>query len=87
MIRVEGSLPAMKLRKVKSPGLEIAGEDAPKASFERHFEQHWASIYRLLKRMVGDPAEAEDLALEAMYRLYQHQSWLSADANIGGWLL
>ncbi len=38
---------------------------------ERAFEEHWASIYQLLVRMVGDPSEAEDLALETFYRLYR----------------
>ena len=36
--------------------------------------------------MLGDPAEAEDLALETFYRLHQRAPQLDADANIGGWL-
>ncbi|HEX2697173.1 MAG TPA: sigma-70 family RNA polymerase sigma factor [Anaerolineales bacterium] len=62
-------------------------EDRPSfPSFESHFEKHWDSIYRLLLRMLGDPAEAEDLALEAFYRLYQRRPKDEKGFNIGGWL-
>jgi len=63
-----------------------AGDQSGASSFEQYFEQHWASIYRLLQRMLGDPAEAEDLALEAFYRLHQKAPQLSPDGNVGGWL-
>jgi RNA polymerase sigma-70 factor (ECF subfamily) len=76
----------MEIRKAKKPSPEAVAEDARLKAFEMHFEQYWASIYRLLKHMVGDPAEAEDLALEAMYRLHQRQAQLEPDSNIGGWL-
>jgi hypothetical protein len=41
-------------------------------SFQEIFLTHWDRIYQLLVRMIGDPAEAEDLALETFLRLYQH---------------
>lgn len=86
VMHVKRSLPQMEIRKAKKPSLDAVAEDARLKAFEMHFEQHWASVYRLLKRMVGDPAEAEDLALEAMYRLHQHQAQLEPGSNIGGWL-
>jgi RNA polymerase sigma-70 factor (ECF subfamily) len=85
-VRAEGNLALMNTRKAKSSALETADEDRGMDAFERTFEQHWASIYRLLRSMVGDPAEAEDLALETMYRLYQQGPRLHAESNIGGWL-
>jgi DNA-directed RNA polymerase specialized sigma24 family protein len=39
--------------------------------FEVHFQKHWPRIYGVLFRMVGDAAEAEDLALEVFWQLYQ----------------
>lgn len=39
--------------------------------FETVFEQHWARICRIAARFTKDPAEAEDLALEAFWRLHQ----------------
>ena len=55
-------------------------------SFEELFLEHWGSIYRLLLRMIGDPAEAEDLALETFFRLYQHPPKSGEGYNPGGWL-
>lgn len=54
--------------------------------FEELFVEHWARVYRLLVRLVGDPAEAEDLALETFYRLYRRPPWQGEGANLKGWL-
>jgi len=54
--------------------------------FEALFIEHWARVYRLLYRIVGDPAEAEDLALEAFIRLDRRYPASESDFNAGGWL-
>lgn len=54
--------------------------------FDRAFLEHWQAVYRVLIRLVGDHVEAEDLALETFWRLYQHSSFDSRNFNIGGWL-
>ncbi|MEW6406860.1 MAG: sigma-70 family RNA polymerase sigma factor [Chloroflexota bacterium] len=56
------------------------------SSFENLFAEHWTRIYRLLCCLVGDPAEAEDLALEAFFRLHQHYPQSDGTFNTGGWL-
>lgn len=56
------------------------------SAFEALFMEHWAPVYRILQRIVGDPAEAEDLALETFFRLYQRYPPREAEFNIGGWL-
>src|SRR5512146_1224216 len=61
-------------------------ETADSAAFEADFERYWTRIYRLLVRMLGDPAEAEDLALETFYRLHENRARLGAEANVGSWL-
>lgn len=61
-------------------------EAADSAAFESDFERYWTRIYRLLVRMLGDPAEAEDLALETFYRLHENRARLGAEANVGSWL-
>jgi len=66
---------AMKLTKSKS-----------EESFENIFHEYWSAIHRFLSRMVIDPAEAEDLALETFYRLYIHQPDKQDDPNTRGWL-
>jgi RNA polymerase sigma-70 factor (ECF subfamily) len=55
-------------------------------AFENIFHEYWNSIHRLLARMVIDPAEAEDLALETFYRLYQYRPSQHETLNIRGWL-
>lgn len=55
-------------------------------SFESIFHEYWNSIHRLLARMVIDPAEAEDLALETFYRLYKYRTSQFETLNIRAWL-
>ena len=55
-------------------------------SFENTFHEYWNAIHRLLTRMVIDPAEAEDLALETFYRLYKYRPSQSETLNVRGWL-
>jgi len=81
----ESDLPLMKLRK---PGTDTPEniEESPASSFEQQFTRHWGLIYRLLFRMIGDSAEAEDLALETFYRLHRHKPDAGRDFNTAGWL-
>ena len=55
-------------------------------AFESLFHENWSSIHRLLARMVIDPAEAEDLALETFYRLYKDGRAQEDGFNTRGWL-
>jgi len=52
--------------------------------FEAIFLEHWPRVYDVLVRLVGDHAEAEDLALETFWRLYQQDD--ARELNLGGWL-
>ena len=76
-LRHESVSHPMKLRKSNS----ISDE-----SFEALFHEYWAPVHRLLLRMVVDPAEAEDLALETFYRLHKYLPALDQEFNIRGWL-
>jgi RNA polymerase sigma-70 factor (ECF subfamily) len=70
----------------KTDVVETAQVESRSASFETLFQEHWARVFRLLCRLVGDPAEAEDLALETFFRLYQRYPLPEQDFNTGGWL-
>jgi RNA polymerase sigma-70 factor, ECF subfamily len=59
-------------------------ERQAEAAFERLFEAHYARIYGVMFRLLGDRAEAEDLTLEAFWRLYRQPP--RSSQNIGGWL-
>lgn len=58
----------------------------PDESFESIFHEYWNAIHRLLTRMVTDPAEAEDLALETFYRFYKYRPAQHENVNVRGWL-
>ena len=64
----------------------LAGGARVSPAFETLFREHWAHVYRLLYRLVGDPAEAEDLALETFVRLHQRYPLRENESNPGGWL-
>ena len=61
------------------------------ASFEAAFHQHYDRVYGLLFRLVGNRAEAEDLAQEVFLQLYNHafRKKLFArnrEHNVSAWL-
>jgi len=72
---------SMKLRKRND-----TSDESLIAAFESLFHEYWAPIYRLLLRIVIDPSEAEDLALETFLRLYKHHPAPNAEFNTRGWL-
>jgi DNA-directed RNA polymerase specialized sigma24 family protein len=59
-IKRESYFHSMKIRTSANVTPEIQGAK----SFDELFVEHWARVYDVLVRLVGDPAEAEDLALE-----------------------
>ncbi len=78
------------MRLVKTASVEIRANDLTAASADRSFQElfleHWTGVYQLLVRMIGDPAEAEDLALETFYRLYKTPPAKGEGSNLRGWL-
>jgi RNA polymerase sigma-70 factor (ECF subfamily) len=66
--------------------VETVQHESRSAEFEALFLEHWARVYRLLRRLVGDSSEAEDLALETFLRLYRNHQKSETDFNVGGWL-
>ena len=74
------------MKNLKSDVVESSRSEPVSSTFEALFLEHWAHIYRLLYRLVGDPAEAADLALETFVRLYQKDPLPQDGSNPGGWL-
>ena len=60
-----------------------AGDEA---SFALLFQRHYERVYGLLFRLVGNRAEAEDLAQEVFLKLYRQPLLGRPDDNVGGWL-
>jgi len=76
--------------------IELAGIPTPRdaripAAFERLFEAEYARVVRIAQRVLGDPAEAEDVAQEAFVSFYRSHPadapfavpWLHAAAAHG----
>lgn len=55
----------------------------PKA-FEDVFHRHYPKLYLSMTRLLGDPAEAEDITLEAFWRLWRTPA--VENGRCGGWL-
>ena len=63
----------------------IAGRDA--VAFSRVVDTHAAMLHRVAYRMIGDAAEAEDIAQEALLRLWASaERWRPGQAGIAAWL-
>ena len=74
------------MKHLKNESVEMAQDESRHTEFETLFQEHWARVYRLLQRLVGDPSEAEDLALETFLRLYKQHPGQEDGFNLGGWL-
>ena len=74
------------MKHLKTDGIETAQDESRPTEFEALFHEHWPRVVRLLRRLVGDPSEAEDLALETFLRLYKAHPDRHDSFNPGGWL-
>jgi RNA polymerase sigma-70 factor, ECF subfamily len=61
-------------------------EQVRESNFERVFLEHYPRVYGVLARLVGDRAEAEDLALETFWQLHRRTRDVRGMQNPGGWL-
>ncbi len=52
--------------------------------FEAAFTEHYPRVYGVLFRLLGDRAVAEDLTVEAFWRLWERTP--QRPENLGGWL-
>jgi RNA polymerase sigma-70 factor (ECF subfamily) len=52
--------------------------------FEAAFSEHYTRVYSVLFRLLGNRAEAEDLTVEAFWRLWERAP--RQRENLGGWL-
>ena len=64
---------------------ESSSEHWDETAFRAVFLQHYARIVAILVRLLGDLSHAEEVANDALWRLYR-QPALQVDGNVGGWL-
>jgi RNA polymerase sigma-70 factor (ECF subfamily) len=55
-------------------------------AFESLFRQHQCAVYRWIVRIVRDPAAAEDLTVETLWRAYKAHARFRPDGNFEAWL-
>jgi hypothetical protein len=69
---------AMTIKKDRAAAAPTSHADASSSDVSRSFEtlflEHWSHVYGLLLRLVGDQAEAEDLALYRLQYIYNSSS-------------
>ena len=59
------------------------------ASFETLFLRHYAQVYKILYRLLGNKADAEDAAQQIFFKLYHTPARIRLDdetGNLAGWL-
>ena len=74
------------MKKRKTELMDASAAESDLQEFESLFKEYWAYVYRILNRLVGDPAEAEDLTLETFLRLYERRPHKENGFQMGGWL-
>ncbi len=55
-------------------------------AFESLFREHQCADYRWIVRIVRDPAAAEDLTVETLWRAYRAHARFRPDGNFDAWL-
>jgi len=55
-------------------------------AFESLFRQYQCKVYCWIVRIVRDPATAEDLTVETLWRAYRAHARFHPDGNFEGWL-
>ena len=71
------------LMTVTAKDIKISAQSATR-DFETIFSEHWSLVYGVIFRLVGEKAEAEDLALETFWQLYRNPP--AKRENQNGWL-
>lgn len=68
-------------------GLLEAAAAGSHAAFAEIVNRYFQPVYRLVWRMTGGAAEAEDMAQEAFVKLWKNPSQLREGAALKGWLM
>jgi len=81
------TLDAQAFRQMADAGLLEAAAEGSHAAFAEIVNRHFQPVYRLVWRMTGGAADAEDLAQEAFVKLWKNPAQLREGAALKGWLM
>src|SRR5947208_11219610 len=62
----------------------MAQPNERETEFDAAFTEHYARVYGVLFRLLGDRAQAEDLTVDTFWRLWERAP--QRRDNLGGWL-
>lgn len=65
---------------------QVTSQGYSREEFEALFLAHYSRIVSVLRRMLGDRGQAEELASEVFLKLYRQRLALRSDGNVPGWL-
>ncbi len=68
------------------PPVARARQPGADCAFEDLFAEHYPRLVRTLLRLVGNQAQAEELAADAFYKLCQQRPGQKPGENLAGWL-
>jgi len=63
-----------------------AGDDRPAVWLEHAFHEHYGRMVGVLSRMVGDRAQAEEIAADVFYKLAHRRAAVKRPADLVAWL-
>jgi RNA polymerase sigma-70 factor (ECF subfamily) len=67
--------------------MPFASDDEKRRSFEQQAVPFLDAVYRMARRLAGDPTWAEDLAQETMLKAYRAWEQFRPGSNVKAWLL
>lgn len=79
---IESTLPDMS-----DHALLRESSDGDARAFEELFSRYYPLVHAVVSRIVGDPAEADELTQETFLRLYERPIQATESANVRAWLL
>jgi RNA polymerase sigma-70 factor (ECF subfamily) len=78
---------ASAFRQMTDAGLLEAAAAGSHAAFAEIASRHFQPVYRLVWRMTGGSADAEDIAQDALVKLWKNPSQLRDGVALRGWLM
>jgi RNA polymerase sigma-70 factor, ECF subfamily len=77
---------ALPARRAKKRRPRNGASSGPPMNFERIYKLHSRRVYYLCLRMVGNPAEAEDLTQDVFLQVYRKMNTFRGDSAFTTWL-
>jgi RNA polymerase sigma-70 factor (ECF subfamily) len=81
------TLDAQAFRQMADAGLLEAAAGGSHAAFSEIVNRHFQPVYRLVWRMTGGAADAEDVAQDAFVKLWKNPAQVREAAALKGWLM